>query len=108
MEHGALGGGQSRCTFETLQRTLHFCTWIKIPSTELSRFLVRINEHPPTPKNFRVMYLAGLIQPIMEASFDCFLKTILNKQQQNRNRIIDYFIRKTCIFLMTALLQKYS
>lgn len=108
MEHDALGGGQGRCTVETLERNLYFCTWTKFLSTELSRCLIRINEQLPPLKTFRVMYFAGLSQPIMEASFDCLLKTILNKQWQNRNRIIDYFIRKTCIFLMFALLQKYS
>ena len=108
MEHDALGGGQGRWTFKTRQRNLHICTWTKFPSTELSRCLIRVNEQLPPLKNFRVMYLTGLSQPIREASFNCLLKTILNKQQQNRNRFIDYFIRKTRIFVMLALLQKYS
>lgn len=104
MVHDDLGGGQGRCTFKRQQRNLHICTWTEFPSTELSRCLIRVNEQLVPLKNFRAMYLTGLSQPIREAPFNCLLKTILNKQQQNRNMIIDYFIRKTRIFLM----QKYS
>lgn len=70
MEQDALGGGQGRCTLEALQINLHFCTWTKFPSTELSRRLVRINEQLPPVKIYRVIYLAGLSQPVTEASLD--------------------------------------
>jgi len=71
MEHDVLGGGQGRCTFETLQRNLYFWTWTKFSDTELSKHLIRINEQLSPLKTFRVMYLAGLSQPIMKAYFDC-------------------------------------
>lgn len=74
MEHDALEGGTDRCTFETLQRNLHFCTSTEFPSTALSRCLVRVNEQFPPLKTFRFMYLAGLSQPTVDG-FRFFVKT---------------------------------